>query len=29
MIRGRSEGGSDTVRWVLVQNWFAEVAGTH
>jgi hypothetical protein len=29
MIRERGEGGSDAVRWVLVQNWFADVAGMH
>jgi hypothetical protein len=29
MIRKRGEGSSDAVRWVLVQNWFADVAGMH
>jgi hypothetical protein len=28
MIRHRKEAGSQAVRWVLVQNWLADVAPT-
>jgi hypothetical protein len=28
MVRQRKEAGSQGVRWVLVQNWLADVANT-